>query len=597
MDKLGKDLEATFASGKRTFPPTIAYQIALKVFDALEYIHDQGYAHNDIKAQNLLLEGTQNNKENKLYLVDFGLVSRYHRKGVHLPYEPDERKAHDGTIAYTSRDAHIGAHSRRSDLEMLGYNLVHWISGKLPWMDSLSNHEYVHMQKNGFMEDIRYLLSYCFDGNRYPEVLYDYLNYVISMEFDTTPDYRRLRRMFEDELKKERRVKKRNDFTEAITELQKKEIQEDIVLEIKSDPACSPLVQNRKRRHSEPFKAKFKFEVEDACHRKSPRIQRKLSVNESNDKSTIETQKASKTSRTRRRSSEDGKDDKKFKSSAKNETLLRTKRKLDTNEKEETNNPASSKSIKLENDNLAFNDPIDNWSWERVIGSGNCELSELLIDKDAINSLGEGDINGGLASEHQKLIEKEQKESLDNPTPAMKIIMKRLKEKGKKKEKISCFPQIKSPSFRGKSRMTKSVGGKVVKRSVSWDLTPNSLTPAMEEIMRKRSRRQFRRRLRHMSSDATEAKKVAIDISPSTETDNTSLDNMFDVKSFLPDSEEETLSTPKLTNDSKGKIPKIKSMNNQEFPKPGLNKLHGNFTLPTLRPRRKRSSTNTCVCM
>ena len=57
MDRLGKDLEATFASGKRTFPPEIAYQIALKVLDALEYIHDQGYAHNDIKAQNLLLEG------------------------------------------------------------------------------------------------------------------------------------------------------------------------------------------------------------------------------------------------------------------------------------------------------------------------------------------------------------------------------------------------------------------------------------------------------------------------------------------------------------------------------------------------------------
>ena len=100
-----------------------------------------------------------------------------------------------------------------------------------------------------------------------------------------------------------------------------------------------------------------------------------------------------------------------------------------------------------------------------------------------------------------------------------------------------------------------------------------------------------------MSSDATEAKEAAIDISPSNETDNASLDNMFDVKSYLPDSEEETLSTPKLTNDSKGKIPKIKSMNNQEFPKPGLNKPHGNFTLPTLRPRRKRSSTNTCVCM
>ena len=63
-------------------------------------------------------------KENDIYLVDFGLVSKYHKDGVHHEYKPDLRKAHDGTIEYTSRDAHIGAHSRRSDLEILAYNLV-----------------------------------------------------------------------------------------------------------------------------------------------------------------------------------------------------------------------------------------------------------------------------------------------------------------------------------------------------------------------------------------------------------------------------------------------------------------------------------------
>ncbi len=104
----------------------------------LEYIHAQGYVHNDIKAQNLLL-GHGRQAENDVYLVDFGLVSKYLRDGVHLEYKPDARKAHDGTIEYTSRDAHIGAHARRSDLEILGYNLVHWISGELPWMDVLAN--------------------------------------------------------------------------------------------------------------------------------------------------------------------------------------------------------------------------------------------------------------------------------------------------------------------------------------------------------------------------------------------------------------------------------------------------------------------------
>ena len=69
---------------------------------------------------------------------------------------------------YTSRDAHIGAHSRRSDLEILGYNLVHWMSGDLPWMDNLTNVDYVHTQKKGYMTDISAFMRRCFKSQDYP---------------------------------------------------------------------------------------------------------------------------------------------------------------------------------------------------------------------------------------------------------------------------------------------------------------------------------------------------------------------------------------------------------------------------------------------
>jgi vaccinia related kinase len=39
-----------------------------------------------------------------VYLVDFGLASHYSQK----EYKPDPKKAHNGTIEYTSRDAHVG---------------------------------------------------------------------------------------------------------------------------------------------------------------------------------------------------------------------------------------------------------------------------------------------------------------------------------------------------------------------------------------------------------------------------------------------------------------------------------------------------------
>ena len=167
MDRYGKDLQKIFQTGKKLFTDKVSYNLALKVIDVLEFIHFKGYCHNDIKAQNMLL-GYGRTKENDVYLVDFGLVSKYQKDWVHNEYKPDARKAHDGTIEYTSRDAHIGAHSRRSDLEVLCYNLVHWMSGDLPWMDNLTNPQYVHAQKKGYMNDVKAFLQRCFKSEDYP---------------------------------------------------------------------------------------------------------------------------------------------------------------------------------------------------------------------------------------------------------------------------------------------------------------------------------------------------------------------------------------------------------------------------------------------
>lgn len=70
--------------------------------DVLEYIHNKTYIHGDIKGGNLLLDLKTNNS---VYLVDFGLASHYTTK---TEYKLDPKKSHDGTIEYTSRDAHMG---------------------------------------------------------------------------------------------------------------------------------------------------------------------------------------------------------------------------------------------------------------------------------------------------------------------------------------------------------------------------------------------------------------------------------------------------------------------------------------------------------
>ena len=43
-----------------------------------------------------------------MFLVDYGLAYRYCPDGEHKQYKEDPRKAHDGTIEFTSIDAHKG---------------------------------------------------------------------------------------------------------------------------------------------------------------------------------------------------------------------------------------------------------------------------------------------------------------------------------------------------------------------------------------------------------------------------------------------------------------------------------------------------------
>ena len=83
---------------------------------------------------------------------------------------------------------------RRGDLETLGYNLVHWNSGFLPWRNT-EDPKQIQIQKNGFLENVDTFLKKCFKPASYPEVLLKYFDYVCQLEFKAKPDYKKLRRI------------------------------------------------------------------------------------------------------------------------------------------------------------------------------------------------------------------------------------------------------------------------------------------------------------------------------------------------------------------------------------------------------------------
>ncbi|XP_054090596.1 uncharacterized protein LOC128919721 isoform X2 [Zeugodacus cucurbitae] len=139
-------------------------------------------------------------EEERIFLIDFGLASKFRDNGVHRPFVMDQRRAHDGTLEFTSRDAHMGAHSRRSDLECLGYNLMFWSQGYLPWKDAAIQHqqEKVHRAKEYLMTDVREMLKQIY-GKQVPKYLGEFLHEVSQLAYHDRPDYGRYRRLFERE--------------------------------------------------------------------------------------------------------------------------------------------------------------------------------------------------------------------------------------------------------------------------------------------------------------------------------------------------------------------------------------------------------------
>ncbi|XP_063835435.1 uncharacterized protein LOC135084592 [Ostrinia nubilalis] len=150
-------------------------------------------------------EAVLSQSNGQIYLLDYGLASKFlDSNGKHKEFGMDARKAHDGTLEYSSRDSHIGAHSRRSDLETLGYNLLDWLTGTLPWKTAevLAEPDLVHVLKKNFMGDIKLLLKTCFKTEFYPQFMEMYLQYVTSLDFTEEPDYDYCRSLFKSELLK-----------------------------------------------------------------------------------------------------------------------------------------------------------------------------------------------------------------------------------------------------------------------------------------------------------------------------------------------------------------------------------------------------------
>jgi len=153
MDLLGPSLEDLFNFCSRRFTIKTVLMLADQMIGRVEYIHTKNFIHRDIKPDNFLMGIGRHC--NKLYLIDFGLAKKYRdsRTRHHIPYREDKNLT--GTARYASINAHLGIEqSRRDDMESLGYVLMYFNRGSLPWQGLKAATKKQKYEKNQRKENV-----------------------------------------------------------------------------------------------------------------------------------------------------------------------------------------------------------------------------------------------------------------------------------------------------------------------------------------------------------------------------------------------------------------------------------------------------------
>tara|TARA_Y100000389_G_scaffold92264_1_gene88883 strand:+ start:6289 stop:7206 length:918 start_codon:yes stop_codon:yes gene_type:complete len=191
MDYLGPSLEDLFEFSNNTFSIKTVLMIGIQVLNRIEELHNLGYIHRDIKPDNFLI-GT-GKKKSRIFLIDFGLSKTYlDTEQNHVEYRTDRNFT--GSFRYSSIRNHKGIEqSRRDDLESIGYMLIFFLKGKLPWQ-GLRGSTKSKRSENIFNTKNSTSLSELCKG--VPKEFHLYMKYCRVLRFLQKPDYNLLRNLF-----------------------------------------------------------------------------------------------------------------------------------------------------------------------------------------------------------------------------------------------------------------------------------------------------------------------------------------------------------------------------------------------------------------
>ena len=203
MELMGKSLEDIFENFVvKKMSVRCVCNIAYQMMEIMEYIHKKHIIHRDIKPDNFVIG--RGEKKKYIYILDFGLAKKYRSSRTLEHYPVFKSKNLVGTARYASINALNGlTQSRRDDLEAIGYVLMYFLRGKLPWQGIPVKNKEERYRKIMEKKVATSAEELC---QGFPEEFINYINYTRNLEYEQNPDYTFLKNLFVNILKKDGQI-------------------------------------------------------------------------------------------------------------------------------------------------------------------------------------------------------------------------------------------------------------------------------------------------------------------------------------------------------------------------------------------------------
>ena len=191
MQLMGKSLEDLF-NKKLKFSVKTTALLGYQMITVLQYIHDRHIIHRDIKPDNFVMGLNQDNAN--LYLLDFGLAKKYRSSKTLQQYPYIKKKKLTGTARYASIHAlEEMEQSRRDDLESVGYVLMYFLRGNLPWQGLRIKSKEDRYKKILDKKKETSSEELC---KNFPDEFREYLEYSRNLSYTEDPKYDKFKNKF-----------------------------------------------------------------------------------------------------------------------------------------------------------------------------------------------------------------------------------------------------------------------------------------------------------------------------------------------------------------------------------------------------------------